>query len=64
MNRKVLFTDHDSHVKVIVDLPGKHILDPPTFLQFRGKLYKAKGGGVECNFYHVVDNFHIVEEKE
>lgn len=60
--RKILFTAADKTViRVVMELPG-NILDPPKFLQFRGKLYQYKGcGGLETNFFHEVESFQIVE---
>ena len=60
--RKILFTAADKTViRVVLDLPG-NILNPPKFLQFRGKLYQYKGSGaLETNFFHEVESFQIVE---
>jgi hypothetical protein len=64
--RKVLFTcnvneKNEEVVRVKIALPG-HFLNPPKFLQFRGKLYQSKGSGLSCNFYHEAkERFAVVE---
>lgn len=59
---KVLFTDVDKNViRVKVELEGK-LGNPSKFVQFRGKLYEHKGGGLTASFYHEVEKkFQIVE---
>lgn len=66
--RKILFTDSEENViRVFVELPGA-ILNPPKFVQFRGKLYQYKGSGmggeITTNFYHEVTEFMIVETEK
>lgn len=62
--RKVLFTAADgSVVRVVVELEGNNTLNPPKFVQFRGKLYETTGSGLTCNFYHEVEErFQIVKD--
>tara|TARA_R110000765_G_scaffold307920_1_gene401630 strand:+ start:191 stop:457 length:267 start_codon:yes stop_codon:yes gene_type:complete len=60
--RRIRFTAADeSVIRVMIELPGNK-LNPPKFLQFRGKLYQTKGCSLSCNFYReVTDRFQIVE---
>ncbi len=59
--REVLFTCKNGEVvRVKIALQG-NLLNPPKFLQFRGKLYQSKGSGLSCNFYHEVESFAVVE---
>ena len=64
--RNVLFTCNVNEknkevIRVEIALPG-NILNPPKFLQFRGKLYQSKGSGLSCNFYHEAkERFAVVE---
>lgn len=77
VKRKVLFSPpipsdqkcshrqpEDSVIRVFVELPG-HILNPPKFVQFRGKLYEYRGSGmggdITTNFYHEVVDFMMLE---
>lgn len=61
----VLFTDAQKEVvRVEVELDGKP-LRQPTFVQFRGKLYRSTGSnGSTTVFYHEIkEGFQIVESK-
>lgn len=56
--RKVSFTDTDkTSVLTVLRLPG-NLLNPPKYLQRRGKLYEYRGSGlggdVPVNFYREV----------
>ncbi len=61
MQRKVIFTDASGNVvRTTVILPTiKGWV--PNFVQFRGKLYKNKGGSLTTYFYHEETSFVAVE---
>jgi hypothetical protein len=61
--RKVLFTDNDGNIIRTELFFSGSILNPPSIVLFKRKLYYYSGSGIDCNFYREVkDSFEIIEE--